>query len=333
MSKTAIGIAVCAIQRGAHGFQVFPPGEFRAGDGRPQDAPYWIVANPQAVLAKAAGRKNDFLIDYEHQSLVAARNGQPAPAAGWFAASALEWREGGGMFVNTAKMTAKATQMIDGDEYRYISPVFLYDKAGNVLELLSVGLTNDPALDGMAGIAAAASKFLDLNEETQVEKELLDALGLADGAKVKDAVAAIAALKQQASNSTGKLAALRSELADARDPAKYVPAKMFDDVQKENVALRKAQISGVMKASASKLPSPELREWAEHYGEVHGADELEKRLAAMSAMPALDGKTQSGGKAPDAQTALDASELAVLTALGLDDDGKKIFADIKGANA
>ena len=39
-------------------------------------------------------------------------------------------------------------------EYRYLSPVFLYDAAGNVLKLESVALVNNPALE-LTAIASA----------------------------------------------------------------------------------------------------------------------------------------------------------------------------------
>ncbi|WP_258237666.1 phage protease [Pseudomonas sp. Q2-TVG4-2] len=51
--------------------------------------------------------------------------------------------------------------MIAGKEYRYLSPVFSYDKrTGEVLELHHVGLTNFPALDGMNSLPTlAAARF------------------------------------------------------------------------------------------------------------------------------------------------------------------------------
>ncbi|MNZ94279.1 Mu-like prophage I protein [compost metagenome] len=51
--------------------------------------------------------------------------------------------------------------MIEAGEYRYLSPVFSYDpKTGDVLDLHHVGLTNYPALDGMAALPAlAAARF------------------------------------------------------------------------------------------------------------------------------------------------------------------------------
>ncbi len=99
-------------------------------------------------------RADDFVIDYEHQTIQASKNGQPAPAAGWF--KRLEWREGQGLFAVDVRWTARAAAMIVAREYRYISPVFGFDPTtGEVQSLQSAAITNNPALDGLTDIAAA----------------------------------------------------------------------------------------------------------------------------------------------------------------------------------
>lgn len=71
------------------------PGKFRATDGRPHDVPHWFIDADLAaqIIAEFEARANRTVVDYEHQTLLAAQNGQPAPAAGWF--GKLEWRESG----------------------------------------------------------------------------------------------------------------------------------------------------------------------------------------------------------------------------------------------
>lgn len=135
--------------------QLLPDGLFRASDGRPADLAGWqmdaAIAAP--LLQQAAGRANPFLIDFEHQTLLTKQNGQPAPAAGWF--SALAYREGSGLWATGVAWTPRAAAMIAAGEYRFISPVFTFDAQGRVTRLLHAALTNDPALDGMAAVAAA----------------------------------------------------------------------------------------------------------------------------------------------------------------------------------
>ncbi len=145
-----------AIAQPAMSFRLIPAGKFRALDGRPQGLDGWVMDGIAArnIIAALSGRKNDVLIDYEHQSIAA---GIEAPAAGWF--KSLSWREGDGLYVTDARWTRKAAAMLTNREYRYISPVFQYEKeTGRVLSIISAAITNNPALDGLTDLAAATRK-------------------------------------------------------------------------------------------------------------------------------------------------------------------------------
>lgn len=123
-------------------FRILPAGRFKAIDGRPGHDQYWNLSEATGLrlVAEAANRNQDYLIDYEHQSL----SGQQSPAAGWF--NTLVWKTDG-LYVQAAKWTAAAKAMIVKNEYRFISPVFTYSKYTNeVAMLLSIALTNNPAL-------------------------------------------------------------------------------------------------------------------------------------------------------------------------------------------
>jgi phage I-like protein len=162
---TAISACSFEIQANNKSVQLLPAGTFKARDGRPADVParhwYTDAALAAHVIAKASALATDIVIDYEHQTLNAENNGQPAPAAGWLQGAALEWREGQGLFATGVQWTPSAAAMVKAREYRYLSPVFRYDRqTGAVLELLHVGLTNFPALDGMESLPAlAAARF------------------------------------------------------------------------------------------------------------------------------------------------------------------------------
>lgn len=136
-------------------FRIIPAGEFSPVDGRPMAAPWKLTeARGRALVAEAARRSIDYLIDYEHQSLNVETNGQPAPAAGWF--KTLEWRADG-LYVTDARWTAEARRMIQAKEYRFISPVFTFDDATyEVGSLISIALTNNPALHGLTDLALVA---------------------------------------------------------------------------------------------------------------------------------------------------------------------------------
>lgn len=103
------------------------------------------------MVAEANLRSNDYVIDYEHQTQLSEKNGQPAPAAGWF--HRLEMRNDG-LYITDARWTDDARRMIEAQKYRFVSPVFAFDKTtGEVQRLVSLGLTNDPGLHGLTDLA------------------------------------------------------------------------------------------------------------------------------------------------------------------------------------
>lgn len=100
---------------------------------------------------------NSLVIDYHHQSLRALRDAGPsAPAAGWI--QDMELRENGASLYGRVDWTDKAEQHIEQREYRYLSPVFRFDKADPVtgepvpLQIHSVGLTNTPFITSMQAL-------------------------------------------------------------------------------------------------------------------------------------------------------------------------------------
>lgn len=148
--------------------KLLPAGEFRARDGRPEECPAWRLDEAAAavLIAEANRRETPYVIDYEHQTLHAAINGKPAPASGWF--HTLEWRDDG-LYATDVEWTVSAAAMIVSKEYRYLSPVFTYDKSGRVAVLLHVALTNNPALDELpelqVGMWWRAGRVLDRSHE------------------------------------------------------------------------------------------------------------------------------------------------------------------------
>lgn len=80
----------------------------------------------ERLIAAADARDTPYVLDYEHQTLRAAKNGLPAPAAAFF--KKLEWRDGEGLFAIDVEWTAAAAAMVEAKEYRFISPYFLTTK-------------------------------------------------------------------------------------------------------------------------------------------------------------------------------------------------------------
>ena len=130
-------------------FRVIPAGRFAAVDGRPNGSWNLSPASAKKIVAAAKAKAIDYVIDYEHASMIP---GKVAPAAGWF--KQLEARTDG-IYVTDARWNDVALRMIDNKEYRFISPVIFFDdKTGEVEGLHNVSLVNNPALPTLTDLAA-----------------------------------------------------------------------------------------------------------------------------------------------------------------------------------
>lgn len=198
--------------------QLLPAGKFAARDGRPGAGKQWGVNDAQglklAASINAIAAKTPIVIDYDHQTLHAEKNGQLAPAAGWI--KSVEWLAGKGLFA-TVEWTPAAKARIEAGEYRYISPVITADEDGVVVDVHLAALLNHPALLGMDAAMAQLQARFDSNVEPQDMKTLLAALipllALAASATDDDAVKAVEALKTKANAKPGLPTALSTALA------------------------------------------------------------------------------------------------------------------------
>lgn len=275
---------------------LLPPGPFRAVDGRPYDCEAWqldaVIA--KRVIERLARQKNDVLIDYEHQSLRCEYNGQPAPAAGWF--KALTWRDTG-LYATGIAWTTDASERIAEKEYRYISAMFSYYTAtGEVLEIISVALTNTPALDGLDALSARAalSRSVFSTPPTPPTK---------DG-QTMDKDEQIAALSKKLAvlePEAAKVAALTAE----RDTAVAALAAV-------NVKAEKDKHTELLTAALSDgRLAPAQKAWAE-----------KQSLAALTeyldvSHPILDNTRQVDASADKGAAALTEVELATCTRMGV----------------
>jgi phage I-like protein len=117
----------------------------------------------------------DIVVDYEHQTLT----GEIAPASGWIAQGNLKTEEGN--LLAKISWTEKAKGMIDGGEYRYLSPVYApnttrqQDGANIGWTLHSVALTNKPFLEDLSDLMEnnddLVSNKKNLKGETMTEEE------------------------------------------------------------------------------------------------------------------------------------------------------------------
>lgn len=257
---------------------LLPVGPFRASDGRPAECAAWQLDAQiaQRVIAIAAAQKNDILIDFEHQSLRSRENGKRVEAAGWVPRT-FEWREGKGLFATNIAWVSDTPDLITQKKYRYISTVFFYNAAtGEVLEIVSIALTNTPALDGLEALADLARKFstaggLPPGNNSEGDDEMPDKKQLAALTAERDAantkVAALTADLDKSKAQVVDLTKQNAELSDkvaASDKEKAEAALAADKAKHAELlqaALTDGRLTPAQKAWAEKQSLADLTEY------------------------------------------------------------------------
>lgn len=357
--KKQIAIASCSLAINATGkneIQLLPAGEFSANDGRPACGTWKIDAAIAAkVIERMSRRKTPVIIDYEHQTLHKESNGQPAPAAGRFLGSDVEWREGVGLFACNVKWTPRAASMIADEEYQQISPVIIYySDTGVVVDIAHAGLTNDPAIDGMEAVTlAAASRFFINDEltnddevsqmetllellrkilglaETATEEEVLTALKAVAESMPQEGEMASAGLSRVLEHGKQRVEALTAALSKATtagqnttpDPAKYVPIAVVNDLRKTIAALNnngsvKELDNMITAALTSGKLVPSMEEWARNLGKKD-INELKTFIDDSPVIAALT-REQAGNNPPASGAhGLNASQLEAARLLNM----------------
>lgn len=288
--------------------RLLPAGDFAAVDGRPGKATTggkWTLTAELArkVIADVSAQRLDVLVDYEHQSLLSKENGKPAPAAAWL--KALEWRDGpadagGGLWATDVSWTAAAAAALTAGEYRYLSPVFNHDSEGRVTRLVSVALTNSPALDTLDPLVSRAALSLltgDL-EATDVDKDQQ-----------------IAALTTERDTAKTNLAALTTQVATLtteRDAAAAQVAALTQERDKAKADADKAAHTELLTAALTDgRLTPAQKPWAEKQSLAALTEFLDaaKPLAALTNRQSKQGDAGANG--------LSADELAMCTQMGV----------------
>ncbi|SNS05741.1 Mu-like prophage I protein [Humidesulfovibrio mexicanus] len=155
-----------------------------------------------SVLNAFARRAQPLVIDWEHATELRGAAGLEAPASGWIR----ELQDRGGELWARVEWNARAAEQIRNREYRYISPVFTFQKSsGRVAEVVSAGLTNVPNLR----LTALNRESQDSNQEDDMPLKLIaKALGLDDGATADQILTATNSLKAKAEQTSAVPVAL-----------------------------------------------------------------------------------------------------------------------------
>lgn len=158
-----------------------------------------MLCDEQAARTVIAGFRadgRDVVIDYEHATQYAdERHDGTAPAAGWI--KALRWDPSRGL-VATVEWTALGRRRLAEREYRYHSPVVVvHTETRRVLRLISVALTNYPALRNPQPLVARGSSPSGTAAMTTGGDPSMDAIaqmvGLEPGATVEQILGALTA--------------------------------------------------------------------------------------------------------------------------------------------
>ena len=188
-----------------------PMGTFAPRDARIKGFSIVDRAHADEIVAASQAYAGQQLmpIDYDHQTVYGAIPGVggTAPAAGWVETASLMVEEDG--IYGEVKWTPKAAQAIRDSEYRYLSPVINHDKSGRVTRLMNVGLTNSPAVDGLAKLAASLQPQQELHMDLTA---LAASLGLPATATLAQIMAAVEAQTAALSASQASVTALNQAL-------------------------------------------------------------------------------------------------------------------------
>ena len=308
---------------------IFPDGAFRARDGRPTEVDAWRLtpAAARRIIESLAARKGEIPIDYEHQILRAKKNGKPAPAAGWF--SRAEYVPGEGLYAVDVRWTDRARAMIEAGEYRYISPLFFYDRrTGEIVSLVNFTLANIPAIDGHGDLAAATC----IHHQEEPMNAIAKALGLPEDATEEAVLAALSALQDKLEETEAKLDETSAKLAAAAngegepDPAKFVPveqvAALHEQLAALSVDVTRTRVEALVdQAMEEGRLLPAQKEWAVKLGLA----DLAKLQEFIDNAPPIAGlvSRQSEQAERKEKGELTEEELAICTAMGLSPEDYK----------
>ena len=275
--------ALCAEGQAPDWVQLLPSGPKVTGrDGR-----WWSMPDAGAVVTASLADRDSLAIDWNHALDFRAPFGRESPAAGWI--QELEVRQGG--VWGRVAWTAKGRQSVQSREYRYLSPVFIYERRGSqILRLTSASLVNAPNLE----LAA-----LNQEEKSMESNRIALALGLSEASteeQVLEAVNRQTAELEAARNQTPSLDKFvpRSDYDSAVERAVNAEQQLSDDrAQARNQEIA-AEIS---KALAAGKITPATRDY--HTAQCQTDGGLERFRKFLEAAPALGGPSPVQGQPPN----------------------------------
>ena len=299
--------------------ELLPAGDVVTG----RDSRSWQKSNPQAIVDSFAANKASLPIDCEHSTEIKGVQGEEAPARGWI--EKMEVREGGSIWGKVA-WNKTGRVMVENREYRYLSPVILFDKnSKEIAAITSVGLTNNPNLflPALNHEHKKAPDGLQQQESTMDLAQLLAALGLPADTTYAAALNHIHTLRADLSTARNKV--------ETPDLDKFVPRADYDtatnkvktlttELDKINDAKVVAVVDGAV--TAGKVTPATKDFYLDMCRQEGGLAKFEKFLEAAPVIG--DGSDLDGKQVPGEETAMNASVKTVAEMFGNSaDDIKK----------
>jgi len=302
--------------------RLFPKGRAVAVDGRGP----WFYDDAERVVAATFAEEGWVHVDLEHSSLPG-KNQADTRAYGYV--TGIEERDDG--LWGRIDWTAAGAELMKDRAYWGVSPVFTHDKTGRLKRIVSVTLTNNPALRQLTALTFTKENGMEFLEQ------VAEALGLSTDASEADVLAALTAKLKAApaeDEATAALTALRGALGiedGASQTEALAMAKALASATEDNAALsaRVAALeSGDKKAKAEAFVASAIAD--KRAGAVAAREELialhmeapAKAEALVAKMPQLGeaGLTADHGKGADKVVALTAEQKGVADQLGVPHD-------------
>ena len=124
--------------------QIAPIGQFNGSDAKGNAIPETLTQENLTALAdKLNASGEEVLTDIDHASCRPGLDRDTA-AVGWLSRF---WTNVKGLF-GKMRLTKRGRELVEGREYRFLSPTFSLDEKGHPVDLHSVAFTNTPAFQG-----------------------------------------------------------------------------------------------------------------------------------------------------------------------------------------
>ena len=272
------------------------------------DARAWTLPDPAAVAAASMADGLKLPIDWEHATARKKGSGERVPTAGWIVEMAVR----DGLVMGRVEWTADGAASVESKEYLYFSPYFLAGGVGGpVFQVLHGGLVKSPAFV-MPALAGAQAEGGD-----SMNKEILEALGLAAGASAAEALAAIKKIvsERRAFEAAAKAPPLdrfvpRADYDSALARASAAEGKLAEGESERLEADIKKELDDAQEAG--KI-TPATR--AYHEAQCRAEGGLQRFREFVAAAPEIAGGSGASARPPEGSAA-SAAERAVAKAIG-----------------